>query len=110
MIAFDDFYRALEPTPLKADISRFKDAIDRRYSNRMHGDHHKWLKAYKQLPELTADTICLDKDTVAAIRSQALSPGQQQQLVDALQQLHPWRKGPYRLFDVMIDTEWRSDW
>ncbi len=27
-----------------------------------------------------------------------------------LQQLHPWRKGPYRLFDVMIDTEWRSDW
>ena len=27
----------------------------------------------------------------------------------ALQQLHPWRKGPYELFGVHIDTEWRSD-
>jgi tRNA (mo5U34)-methyltransferase len=24
--------------------------------------------------------------------------------------LHPWRKGPYELFGVTIDTEWRSDW
>ena len=24
--------------------------------------------------------------------------------------LHPWRKGPFELFDVHIDTEWRSDW
>jgi len=25
-------------------------------------------------------------------------------------QLHPWRKGPFELFGVYIDTEWRSDW
>ena len=24
--------------------------------------------------------------------------------------LHPWRKGPYQLFALTIDTEWRSDW
>jgi tRNA (mo5U34)-methyltransferase len=24
--------------------------------------------------------------------------------------LHPWRKGPFKLFDLEIDTEWRSDW
>ena len=24
--------------------------------------------------------------------------------------LHPWRKGPFELFGVHIDTEWRSDW
>jgi tRNA (mo5U34)-methyltransferase len=23
---------------------------------------------------------------------------------------HPWRKGPYNLFDIHINTEWRSDW
>ena len=28
----------------------------------------------------------------------------------ALQQLHPWRKGPFELFGIHIDTEWRSDW
>jgi len=27
-----------------------------------------------------------------------------------LKALHPWRKGPYNLFGIHIDTEWRSDW
>ena len=31
-------------------------------------------------------------------------------MADALKQLHPWRKGPYLLHGVFIDTEWRSDW
>ncbi len=31
-------------------------------------------------------------------------------LREALMALHPWRKGPYRLHGVLIDTEWRSDW
>ena len=29
---------------------------------------------------------------------------------ETLQRLHPWRKGPIRLGDILIDTEWRSDW
>ena len=29
---------------------------------------------------------------------------------ETLQRLHPWRKGPIRLGDLFIDTEWRSDW
>jgi tRNA (mo5U34)-methyltransferase len=27
-----------------------------------------------------------------------------------LKGLHPWRKGPYDLFGIKINTEWRSDW
>src|SRR5690606_32557236 len=27
-----------------------------------------------------------------------------------LQKLIPWRKGPFDVFGVHIDTEWRSDW
>jgi tRNA (mo5U34)-methyltransferase len=27
-----------------------------------------------------------------------------------LEKLKPWKKGPLQLFDVDIDTEWRSDW
>lgn len=29
---------------------------------------------------------------------------------NTLQRLHPWRKGPIQLGEVLIDTEWRSDW
>lgn len=27
-----------------------------------------------------------------------------------LKNFHPWRKGPFYLFDMLLDTEWRSDW
>src|SRR5690606_179086 len=33
-----------------------------------------------------------------------------EQVEQALRQLMPWRKGPFRLFGVEVDTEWRSDW
>ncbi|MFK7891671.1 MAG: DUF1698 domain-containing protein, partial [Granulosicoccus sp.] len=28
----------------------------------------------------------------------------------ALEQLCPWRKGPFQFDTIAIDTEWRSDW
>jgi tRNA (mo5U34)-methyltransferase len=31
-------------------------------------------------------------------------------LIAALMGLHPWRKGPFAIGDVFIDTEWHSDW
>jgi len=31
-------------------------------------------------------------------------------LRNTLMGLHPWRKGPWQLFGLDIDTEWRSDW
>ena len=33
-----------------------------------------------------------------------------QKLENLLQSFHPWRKGPFHLFGIHIDTEWRSDW
>jgi tRNA (mo5U34)-methyltransferase len=32
------------------------------------------------------------------------------QLKATLSQLNPWRKGPFELFDIALDAEWRSDW
>lgn len=31
-------------------------------------------------------------------------------LDDAISALKPWRKGPFNLFGIEIDAEWRSDW
>ncbi len=110
MILFDDFYRELESTPFKADIADFRGAIERRYVNRIHGDHPLWQSAYDRLPDITADRIILDADTVSASCECGPDAASSEQLEQALRQLHPWRKGPFRLFDLTIDTEWRSDW
>jgi len=40
----------------------------------------------------------------------ALQESQREVLHEALEELKPWKKGPLKLFDTFINTEWRSDW
>lgn len=50
------------------------------------------------------------KNSVTAIRDPELSAGETRRLNSILEQLKPWRKGPFSLYGINIDTEWRSDW
>ena len=49
------------------------------------------------------------KDKVESIPTEPLSAGETQRITHHLKQLMPWRKGPYHLHGIHIDTEWRSD-
>ncbi len=73
-----------------------------------YGDLPRWQQALNELPALTPEHIHLNQSRVGA--SGDITPSDQQQLREALLGLHPWRKGPFELFGVHIDTEWRSDW
>ena len=75
-----------------------------------YGDLRRWLDVLDQLPDITPDSIALDTTRVGAYLEDGLSPAQQDALKKTLMGLHPWRKGPFELFGVHIDTEWRSDW
>lgn len=72
-----------------------------------HGDFSKWLDAVESLPPLQADTR--DFETPFVTLNGPCDSQQQQSIQHALQQLKPWRKGPFRLFDIELDAEWRSD-
>lgn len=71
------------------------------------GDLGHWLEAIQQLPAIEPQKVVLDEcvsvsgsaeqDALAAVRR-------------GLQALIPWRKGPYSIHGIEIDTEWRSDW
>ncbi|MCR9186060.1 MAG: tRNA 5-methoxyuridine(34)/uridine 5-oxyacetic acid(34) synthase CmoB [Halieaceae bacterium] len=75
-----------------------------------YGDLPRWLEALAALPDITPTTRRLTSARVGADRQPALDEAQISALRDTLQRLHPWRKGPFDLFGVHIDTEWRSDW
>jgi tRNA (mo5U34)-methyltransferase len=75
-----------------------------------YGDLPRWLQALQELPPLQADAIHLNTSRVGASIAVPPDAATTQQLHDALRKLHPWRKGPFELFGVHIDTEWRSDW
>lgn len=110
MIDFEDFYGALASTPLKTHTAEFRAAVERRYQQRIHGDHGKWQAAFDALPDITADQVDLQSDTVSATSVVPPPAPVLAQLEQALRGLHPWRKGPFELFGQHIDTEWRSDW
>ena len=66
-----------------------------------------WQRALAALPNLTVETQELAATLRAAGPCDAITRGL---LHDALAALGPWRKGPFELFGVHIDAEWRSDW
>lgn len=75
-----------------------------------HGDWAHWTKALQQLPVLQGGSVdCRDGALDIQPRPQ-LSESQRTAMLEGLRALHPWRKGPYQIADVRIDSEWRSDW
>lgn len=73
-----------------------------------HGDSRMWLDAIAGLPAIATDDIDIGP-TVSIGRASDCDEPARLILTDRLQTLHPWRKGPFSLFGVRIDTEWRSD-
>ena len=107
MIHFDGF---LNNPNFKQWRTHYSDIIAQRTAPQRHGDLKKWLALLGQLPEVTPSNVDLSKDIISIGSSSDLNREQTQQLPAALMGLSPWRKGPYKLFDCLIDTEWRSDW
>ncbi|MEK9576204.1 MAG: tRNA 5-methoxyuridine(34)/uridine 5-oxyacetic acid(34) synthase CmoB [Halieaceae bacterium] len=101
------FDRRWEETNLRDWLREMPDQISRGMSEQRFGDLPRWRAAIAALPSLQAEVI--DLDTSAITASGAVIAGKVIELETALRGLHPWRKGPYSLFGVNIDTEWRSD-
>jgi len=113
VIDFERFFEALARTRLQSRAAEFRQRLDARYFQRIHGDHPLWQAAFLDLPDIDADagtTVTLDADTVSVRPARPLSAEVRAKLKQALMGLHPWRKGPFDLHGVFIDTEWRSDW
>ena len=71
-----------------------------------HGDFPRWAAALEQLPGITG--IRADFDAPAVTVAGACAEAGQLQA--ALRGLMPWRKGPFRIADTLVDCEWRSDY
>ena len=68
-----------------------------------------WQSDLQALPEVRPSHIEL-KDRVEIGRAEDLGSVSRDEFIEQRKAFHPWRKGPYSLCGVDIDTEWRSDW
>jgi tRNA (mo5U34)-methyltransferase len=83
--------------------------VEQGLSPQRYGDLPRWLERLAALPAIDAEHVYLDRDRVGADATN-VDAATLARLESALRGLHPWRKGPFELFGLHIDTEWRSDW
>ncbi len=110
MIDFSPLLERWRGTELAPWADTLLDDISAQFHAERHGDLPRWEQALASLPPVTPSSIALDADCVTVGAPGDIDDSSRQELEKALRGLHPWRKGPFELFGVHIDTEWRSAW
>ncbi len=109
MFDFADIYQLIAKEPrLQSWLNVLPQQLTD-WQNSEHGDFPRWMRALKKIPSEVPDHIEL-KSQVRVENNHPLAVGEQKKLENLLKTFHPWRKGPYSLHGLEIDTEWRSDW
>lgn len=113
MINYQALIKDLQDTDLAGCAEYWPRAVEKKLSGFTHGYLEQWQQLMEELPALNSDLLDL-KTKVSIGSSEQLSKHlnekQELEFIAQLQTLAPWRKGPYDLFGIHIDTEWRSDW
>ena len=95
-----------------AETQAWARQLSQVYEKTMNSDANgnlvRWVEAMESLPELRPEAVHLNRGAVEA--EGKLGAPERDILRTALMGLHPWRKGPFRLFGLHLDCEWRSDW
>lgn len=106
---FNQFYKEIAESPLSAWLELLPGQIATWQKEQLHGDFNKWVKLLGKLPK-TEPSVINTKDKVEFGAADDVSEYTQKQIVGLLKQFMPWRKGPFYIHGIHIDTEWRSDW
>lgn len=88
---------------------RLSVVANREIAGAAHGDLPLWRSAVKNLPSLAGTTWQIEDGAITLSTEHPISASQNKTVTKSLQSLMPWRKGPFRIFDCLIDSEWRCD-
>ena len=106
---YEDLFAFMRTNKLAPWLETLIPLLNYKLQEKPHGDLSRWLDAFHDLPEIQADSVELNGSAIKAISNSSLDPSLQEKLRESLSGLIPWRKGPFELFNIHIDTEWRSD-
>ena len=103
--SLDWLQSVLSPGEFQNLQKQLEDAL----SWKRHGDLKGWIDSALKLPPVSAPGNYF-QDAVRFGSKNELSLDTSSQIQQAFEELIPWRKGPFDVYDTHIDTEWRSDW
>lgn len=109
MNLYESLFPQLEAMGLKRWSQHLAQTLPGHFAAERHGNLARWQSTLQALPQIRPSYVEL-KDRVEIGRADELDAARREILTGQLKDFHPWRKGPFRLFGVDIDTEWHSDW
>lgn len=99
-------YETLDDMGLRDWAAQLKRQCTERLTPALHGKMPSWIAASEQLPPPQETNWCAIGPAVTVSGQWPIDAAH---LTEVLQAFHPWRKGPFNLFGVEIDCEWRSN-
>lgn len=106
---FADCYKTLLETPLAHWLETLPAQVTEWQKEALHGEFKKWCKLIDKLPDTSPSCIEMEQ-CVRFGEAEDINTYTQSQIEGLLRQFMPWRKGPFFIHGIHIDTEWRSDW
>lgn len=111
MIDYQRFYQQMTDRYLSEWRDQLIPQVEAKLAPGSHGKLPMWQAALAQLPDIKPQHIELNPQVSVGSAEELQTAGMSSaEFTEQLKKLHPWRKGPFQLFGVHIDTEWRSDW
>ena len=109
MISLENFFLATAQSALAQHHEALRKALVDHYENHEHGRRKEWDAILAGIPDIKVSEYSFDQGRVSL-----KLPESRHLDVDLfksqLKALMPWRKGPWEILGIPVDTEWRSDW
>jgi len=108
MIDFSNFYQIIAKNQLAFWLETLPAQLSSWQKQNIDSRFNQWLNSLDYLPMIKPDILDL-LHSVTAKNLSPLSEGEKKRITNLLMSLSPWRKGPFSLYDINVDAEWRSD-
>ena len=106
MLDYESLFDDLAGIGLASWCEALSDLLNERFSSSAHGHFEDWQAILAGLPPGTKSPANLNAHAITIPGAEGVSPIELRQ---SLMCLKPWRKGPFDVCGVYIDSEWRSD-
>jgi tRNA (mo5U34)-methyltransferase len=106
----EKFLEHIEKFKLRHCHAEFEALIHakREFLNQAKGNLLKFRQVFEKIQDHVPSGVDLKNRVVTIGTPEDLSLEESKQLYQGLDQLCPWRKGPFEFFGIRIDSEWQS--
>ncbi|HHZ71217.1 MAG TPA: tRNA 5-methoxyuridine(34)/uridine 5-oxyacetic acid(34) synthase CmoB [Methylococcaceae bacterium] len=110
MIDYRPLFEVLTEGNAQQWVQLLPTQMEQALSQSKHGSLTAWKDIVEALPEGFGSLEGLRNGVVTIGHATDMMPAVQEDLKEKLHVFHPWRKGPFNVLGIPIETEWRSDW